>query len=449
MSLKSFYFSSLGKSLSDKFTIRKNNSKKKVGRNLFIPDKNWKMKNYFYDDEQVKEECNFNINELKKRIKINNRAEKENKNNKKNRKEENKIYKKIFQGNNYQYHNNHIAKIENLKKRGLLKKTQPQLFANFLPKYEYLYNKIITGPKWENQSNRNKNMFNAQRHITNLSYNDSDYFKDNIKGFVDMSKQTKRKPMIETPENKLDLEKINFGFNTSRNNRSKEDHPILLVFSKSNNDSSETIKTENTKEKEKEKFKFVPDFNRYMSRDQINKVKKIKNNERITNGEIFPNYHSIEIGPKIMVSYDTNHNHKLKDNRYNLTFFSYKNKNFAPHKVFEKIYGNKLKASPNFEKMISRQKNELPFFLNGITNRNICVTNTDKSLKMNNYTNSKMYDLREDLNKNTNKYKNEKLKEMRKCLSFENLNLYKRDKYLYQLDNKIKKFNGIFSVLKE
>ena len=68
---------------------------------------------------------------------------------------------------------------------------------------------------------------------------------------------------------------------------------------------------------------------------------------------------------------------------------------------------------------------------------------------MNNYTNSKLYDLREDLNKNTNKYKNEKLKEMRKCLSFENLNLYKRDKYLYQLDNKIKKFNGIFSVLKE
>ena len=46
---------------------------------------------------------------------------------------------------------------------------------------------------------------------------------------------------------------------------------------------------------------------------------------------------------------------------------------------------------------------------------------------------------------NTNIYTNSSSK----CLSFENLNVYKKERYLYELDNKIKKFNGILSPLKE
>ena len=206
------------------------------------------------------------------------------------------------------------------------------------------------------------------------------------------------------------------------------------------------IKINNEENKEnKDSLKYAPDFNRYMSRDQLNELFKNKK-KQLTNEELFPNYHSIETGTKIMVFYNTTHNHKLKDNR---NIHSYRNINFSPINIFENIYGNKLKVVPNFEKMLSRERKDLPCYLNGITSRNICIVNTDKSFKMNNYKNSTMYNLREDLNKNVNKYKNEKIKEMRKCLSFENLNVYKKDRYLYELDNKIKKFNGILSPLKE
>ena len=429
MSLKSDYLSFLGKTLSERYRTRIQNPKKGIKPNIFSLVKNFQIKNNINNiDEQIKEECQFNIKEIKKSMKLLNRSEKDNLNNKRTRNKENNIFKKIFQGNNYRYHKRNMEKMENLKKKGLLKKIEVQTKSTyFLPKYEYLYHKIITGPKWETISKRSSSLFNSQNHITNLSYNDSDYFKDNIKGFVDMSKQTKRKGMIEIQDDKIKNEKLN-----------NEENSLLLAFSKTSNESFNKCENE-------EKYKHAPDFNRYMSREQLEQLFKNKR-KRIPNEEIFPNYHSIEIKPKMMVFYNTNHSHKLKDNRHN---YSYKNINFSPNKVFEKIYGNKLKVSPDFRKMISRQRTELPFFLNGITNRNICIVNTDKSLKMNNYTNSNMYNLREDLNKNMNKYKNEKLKEMRKFLSFENLNIFKKDRYLLELDNKIKKFNGFLTTTKE
>ena len=439
MSLKSDYLSIFGKTLSERYSARKKRLKKGIRPNIFNLVKNFQIKRNINDiNEQIKEECQFNIKDIKKSMKLSNRSEKDNSNNKRTRNKENNIFKKLFQGNNYRYHKRNMEKMENLKKKRLLNKIEVQTKSTyFLPKYEYLYHKIITGPKWESISKRSSNIFNSQTHMTNLSYNDLNYFKDNIKGFVDMSKQTQRKGVSEIQDDKIKNEKLN---NEKLNNEklNNEESSLLLVFSKTSNESFNKCDNE-------EKYKHAPDFNRYMSREQLAQLFKNKK-KKITNEEIFPNYHSIETKPKMMVFYNTNHNHKLKDNRNN---YSYKNINFSPNKVFEKIYGNKLKVSPDFRKMISRQRSELPFFLNGITNRNICIVNTDKSLKMNNYTNSNMYNLREDLNKNMNKYKNEKLKEMRKFLSFENLNLYKKDRYLLELDNKIKKFNGFLSTTKE
>ena len=118
MSLKSDYLSSFGKTLKDRFNIRENLIKKRINKDLFIIDKNYKIN----IDEKIKEECDFNISELKKRIKLYNKEKKENSDNKKINNEENNIFKKIFKGHNYQYHNNHILRIENLKKKDYLKK---------------------------------------------------------------------------------------------------------------------------------------------------------------------------------------------------------------------------------------------------------------------------------------------------------------------------------------
>ena len=91
MSLKSDYLSSFGKTLKDRFNIREKLTKKRINKVLFIPDKNYKIN----IDEKIKEECDFNISELKKRIKLYNKEKKENSDNKKinNKKLLNIVYK--------------------------------------------------------------------------------------------------------------------------------------------------------------------------------------------------------------------------------------------------------------------------------------------------------------------------------------------------------------------
>jgi len=143
----------------------------------------------------------------------------------------------------------------------------------------------------------------------------------------------------------------------------------------------------------------------------------------------------------MMVFYKKSRNRRLKDNR-NLNSLS-PNNIYDANKTFEKIYGNKYKVVPNFEKMTSRKNDVLPFFLNGLTNRNIYSMNIDKSLKMNNYSGSKMYNLCGDMKENLNKYKNSKISSMRNYYSFENIKEYNKKKVLIELKNKIKKFNRL------
>ena len=91
--------------------------------------------------------------------------------------------------------------------------------------------------------------------------------------------------------------------------------------------------------------------------------------------------------------------------------------------------------------MTPRKYDVLPFFLNGLTNRNIYTMRTDKSLKMNNYSGSKIYNLCGDMKEDLNKYKNSKISSLRRYYSFENIKECNKKKVLIDLKNKIKKFN--------
>ena len=435
------FFSLLGKTLEEKFNLRRNLAKKRLGRNLFLPDKDWEIKNYLCDNSQIKKECDLNIEELKKTIKLNSKEkknkieiakEKENEN-----KKEGVVPRKVFKSFKYRYHNIHANKIEKMKEEGVFDKLNAPHQTLYRPNYEYLYKKIITGPKWDNLSER-KNIFNEQKHVINLSYNDTYFHKDNIKGYVNMLKQTERKGIINDINYKKELNKKNkFDFKTSIDN--KENHPFLLVI----NDGGLNVENNILKKKKKMQKKYIsaPDFNRYMSRDQ-NKLSK--KGDKIVNGEVFPNYNSVESRIKMMVFYNKSRNHKLKDNRA-LVAFNVSDTKFDPNKTFEKIYGNRYKVVPNFEKMTSRKKNELPFFLNGLTDRNIFTTSNAKSLKMNNYSSSKMFNLCNDLKKDFNRYKNKKMNEMRKCFSYENIRMYDKKRVLDELNYKIKIFNKLVS----
>ena len=456
MSLKLEYFSITGKISSEKSKGKSEKIKSNIGKDLFTPDKYWQINNYLCDKEQIEKECNLDIDEIKKNIKLNyndKKMRKENKGNKKEDKKEKKkkkekekekgkediIFKKVFQGFKYKYHNIHYSKMEKFKKEGLLTKfNAQQQHSSYHPKYEYLYQRIITGPKWSKLSYRKKNLFEEQNYISNLSYNVPDFYKNNIKGFVDMSKQAKRKGMLDDI---LKQEKLKFNFKTALDNN-RNNTPFLLLISKDNEEGI-ILNNENNyiinKHKNNNKYKLAPDFNRYLSREHLNNLSKRKG--RIINGDLSPNYNSIETSTKMMVFYKKSRNHRLKDNR-NLNSFS-PNNFYDASKTFEKIYGNKYKVVPNFEKMTPRKYDVLPFFLNGLTNRNIYTMRTDKSLKMNNYSGSKIYNLCGDMKEDLNKYKNSKISSLRRYYSFENIKECNKKKVLIDLRNKIKKFNRL------
>ena len=447
------FFSKTGKINTEKLNKPPNISKYKYGRDMFEPETNWEIKNYLYDKEKIEKECHLNIDELKKNIKkncmIKKREEKikieeNNKRNKKREKKGNIVLKKLFQGIKYKYHNEHISKMEKFKKEKLLKKYKEQNQTIYYPKYEYIYPKINTGIKWSNLTfKKNKLVIPLKNQSYNLSYHDPYYHKDNIKGFVDMSKQSNRKDIIE--EKPFD-KTLNFNFKISPNSRNN--YPFLLVISKTNdeyfinneNNFLSQKRNEYNEYRDLKNNKSAPDFNRYLSREQLNNL--FKKNDKLTNEELSPNYNSIESSTKMMVFYNKSRNHRLKDNR-SLSPLRQKVK-LNLNETFEKIYGNKLKVVPNFEKMTPRKEGALPSFLNGLTNRNIYLMRTDKSLKLNNYSDSKIYNLCGDMKQNLNKYKNNKILGMRNYYSFNNINIQNKKKVFIELKNQIKKFNRLF-----
>ena len=432
MSLKLECFSKTGKLLAENINIKSERTKRQLGKDLFTPDKNWLKNNYLCDNAQIEKECNLKFDEIKRYIKLNISKKKE-KEKKKGQKEleenDDLIFKKIFQGIKYKYHNMHISKILKFRKKGIFSKFDDQHKTLYHPKYEYIFQKINTGPIWSNLTYRQKNLFKEQNYITNLSYNDSLFYKDNIKGFVDMSKQTQRKGIIKELEKKV---KINY---SSPSKTNKKNHFILLNPKKT----EETVMTGENRSDYNKKNKSGPDFNRYLSRDHLNNI--FKKNERIINGELSPNYNSVESSNKMMVNYKKSRNRKLRDNR-TLNSFSF-NIIFDANKAFDKLYGNKYKVVPNFEKMIPRKNDELPFFFHGLTNRNIYSMNTEKSMKMNYYSNSKLYNLCGNMKKITKKYRNKNLANVRKYFSFDNEKNFQKNRILNELKEKIKKFNRL------
>ena len=117
---------------------------------------------------------------------------------------------------------------------------------------------------------------------------------------------------------------------------------------------------------------------------------------------------------------------------------------YNANETFEKIYGNKIKAVPLFEKMTSRPNdNDLPCFLNGLSNRMSYYMSTDKALKMNNYSNSKVYNICNEMKEKKDKYLNKHLNKLRKSLGFENENYFDKNKIQEELEIKSKNFDNL------
>ena len=311
----------------------------------------------------------------------------------------------------YKYHKLHIAKLAKYKKIGLLQKINKVQNAIYTPKFDYIYKRIITGPKWKQLTGRNQTMKIDNRSCSNFvrNYLKDSYFKEG-KGFISMAKQTQRNgfPISNnlreryekkfTPlNNKLNtkkdaiLIKKNISFNINDNKNSNNNSKNLI---------KKRIKLNLNKNKKLKEYKSVPDFNRYLSRDQTNK--KITN---VYNGNnlLYPNYNYIEEKVKMMVLYNNKKNIPNKNEFEGI----HQNEFYDANKIFKILKGNKSSAL-KFDKMTSRPYDKvLPVFMKGIHSRFVSSEVTDKTLEMNNYANINFFDFNNTYNKKSfNKYVN-------------------------------------------
>ena len=489
-------FSMAGRDSAEKFNIAaeankaEEKEKNKFFKNFFSPDLEWENKHDDIDNENIEKECDLNVNDIKYNIKYSLEYLKKNKNqnnsqNQQEKKKENlklmkkkyniknlinkepkkKSYRKIFQSFKYKYHNLHLQKLERYKKAGIIQKMNIQQEPIYNPKMSYIYQKINIGPSWSKLSGRGKTLFQQENYITNLSFNETYSSINDIKGFIDMAKQTQRNGFPKNGDIRQRCEKKFEPLNKSNNIKKAELPQFYKTATIQKGSLSPFSENRTTRYMHKNNIfnvkedplsyrkglthrsQSVPDFNSYLSREKLNKL--FKKQDRIANGVLFPNYKSIEERVKMMVVYAKKAYNKLNNNKKEFKGIS-SDEVYNANEAYEKIYGNKIRAVPLFQKMKSRpEDNDLPFFLNGITNRMGYYFSTDKALKMNNYSNSKLYNLCNELDGGKTKYKNSHLNNLRKSLGFDNDTHYDKNKVNRELEIKSKKFYDLIDNIQK
>lgn len=496
-------YSLAGRDSAEKYNIfvefnkLKEKSKNKY-KNFFSPDVKWennKDEDEEIDDEKIQKECKLNILDIKNNIKFSldyikqKQKEKEKKSQQKKNlkklnynkikikniksyktKNNNNLFRKLYQSFKYKYHNIHMAKIEKYRKQGIIQKMNIQQEPIYNPNMDYIYQKLSLGPPWSKLSGRGKKLFQEENYITHLSYNVPSSSLKNIKGFIDMKKQTQRNGFPKNGDIRQRCEKkfvpLNYRIKNEKSRVQSDElgkfyktaimektygppfNFTIIPYNKKNyfkslyNEDRNTLndKNRNNSKRSLNTCKSVPDFKSYLSREKLNNLFKKKG--KITNGVLSPNYKSIEGRVKMMVIYSKNHQ-KIKNNPKEFKGMS-SDEIYNVNETFEKIYGNKIRAVPIFQKMTSRTNyNKLPFFMNGLSNRMIYYMYTDKTLKMNNYSNSIIYNVRNEIKENKNRFKNPLLNAIRKSLAFDNKNNYDKNRIKEELEIKSKKFNDL------
>lgn len=390
----------------------------------------------------------------------------------------------IFSNNKYKYHNIHMERIEKYKREGLYQKMNMNQEPIYNPNKNIIFKKLNTGPKWAKLTGRGKFLFKEENKPNNSSFSDYSGMESiqnsKKKGFIDMSKQTERNgfPMSHNLRERYEKKFIQLNDQENLMNETKNclspktsknfmvctlcprliKHFHLFPYSMDMLPLSENKRIMREEQNKKnrtnkiiiKKCQSVPDFKRYLSRDQLNQAFKKK--DRISNEVLYPNYKSIEGGVKMMVIYNKERN-KNNISEYHKKFRGIcSSDSYNASDTFEIIYGNKLKAVPLFQKMSSRPiNNNLPSFMSGLFNRMCFEISTDKTLKMNNYSNGKLYNLCNDFLRKNNKKENNYIYSVKSYFDWNmngtNINTkeIRQKKIQKDLDITSKKFNILYN----
>ena len=361
-------------------------------------------------------------------------------------KENDNILKKVFQGDNYKYYNLHQDRVKFDKKYGkkIIKKDNLYTPGYYKTDTNY-FHKIKLGLKWKNITGRKEEKIieDKKSFYTNISKNINKNTKEennrNInKCFIDMSKQTERngfpksndlrercekkyvplnsktekenwikfckKPLIAVSPFSNDTYEI-FGYRRiSLSDIKKINKKMLKKFLPKNNNNNNANKKKGSKFPYLVKYNSTLDFKKSSKKEYI--IKNYGKNQTTPICILYPNYKSIEEKIKMMVVYNNNNKKKLVKNYRNNNFKGINlNDLYDASKSYKQIYGHRISSVPNFEKMMSRPKDDiLPSFMKGIYNGMSSCLSNEKSLFLNNYTDRKEYE-----NKNKNKIKTIKI----------------------------------------
>ena len=408
----------------------------------------------------------------------------------------------LFKGKKYKYYNEHIKRINKYKQYGLYNKILSQQETSYSPHLDFIYKKIFTGPKWDKLTGRsdlikldkNKQGINVStstenkiskriKKINEKNYRNKNLFFTKVKtvnSAKNINSNSMLKTQISTGKNfntiisnsnniktnlttneLLHSSKENTEINNNiiialdfkknslflENNKTFFDkNNILLIKPNNITINSNIFQIQNkiqTKKKKnipikKQNYLPGPDFNRYLDLEKIERKKKRLQKVPITKIILTPNYSAIDGNIKSFVNY------KIKKNTLNKKpkeFIGINSSEFLydPSRTFEKIYGNKMRSVPKFQK-ISEKPNEinLPTFMKGVYSRLGIQFNSEKTLKMNNYENGKMYRSQSSFGrKESNKYK------IFRKVRYESDKALDVNKIQQDLDTIKKKFNNI------
>ena len=408
----------------------------------------------------------------------------------------------LFKGKKYKYYNEHIKRINKYKQYGLYNKILSQQETSYSPHLDFIYKKIFTGPKWDKLTGRsdlikldkNKQGINVStstenkiskriKKINEKNYRNKNLFFTKVKT-VNSAKNINSNSMLKTQINTgknfntiisnsnniktnlttnelLHSSKENTEINNNiiialdfkknslflENNKTFFDkNNILLIKPNNFTINSNIFQIQNKLQAQKNKnipikkqnYLPGPDFNRYLDLEKIERKKKRLQKVPITKIILTPNYSAIDGNIKSFVNY------KIKKNTLNKKpkeFIGINSSEFLydPSRTFEKIYGNKMRSVPKFQK-ISEKPNEinLPTFMKGVYSRLGIQFNSEKTLKMNNYENGKMYRSQSSFGrKESNKYK------IFRKVRYESDKALDVNKIQQDLDTIKKKFNNI------
>ena len=488
-------FSKVGIASEDKYNIPKNFNIIKIHKKIsrykdnFYPDKDWldklRGKNNI-SPKEIKKETNFDFEELKEEIKKNNiyyKEEQEKKNkiikdnlDKENINKEMNNKKLLFKGKKYKYYNEHIKRINKYQNEGIYKTMLKQQETSYLPKMDFIYKKIISGPKWETLCSRdlfNLNKLNENKtiNITCINNNKNNKIKKiksrntkhtNIKLITKKNNTDIVNQFITNINNNNNNTNIstNNPYHSSLNNNNIKNNSnnIILTFDTKKNSLSLSderaftpkdklliinptkilLKPNNSVKNFLKKTKYAnwPDFKRSLDLEKIERKKKRLQKVPLSKIDLIPNFSYIEGNIKSFVNY------KIKKIPLKRTkkFIGINSSEvlYDPTKTHEKIYGNKMKSVPLFFKMKSRPSDiNLPSFMKGMYSRLGLEISNDKTLKMNNYINSKMYRSQNFFGVRNNIYR--KIKKIK----YENDKELDKFKINKDLDFMIKQFNKI------